>query len=242
MRQLQERSLSVKPKILYAEKRRFFPDPLAPTMDGIVAMGDELNPQTLLEAYSFGIFPWPHPEMPCLWFCPDKRGILDFSELHINHSLQKFMKRSMLTVTFNKCFLEVMQECAKAPRAGQSGTWITPPILKAYEQFHHQGYAHSVECWDGESLVGGLYGVFVGGVFSGESMFYKKSNASKLAFLAIIEKLRSCGLTWMDIQMITPVTEVLGGKYIDKKEFLQRLKKSKIQADDYATCFFRVVT
>ena len=195
-----------------------------------MAMGDELNFETLLEAYSFGIFPWPHPELPCLWFCPDQRGVIDFEELHISRSLQKFMRKTNFKVTFNQVFSDVMVECADVPRAGQSGTWITPAILKAYEEFHRRGYAHSVECWSGDKLVGGLYGVYVAGVFSGESMFFKESNASKFCLLKLIERLKENGLTWMDIQMVTPVTESLGGKYITKKQYLLRVEQSKLKA------------
>ena len=215
---------------LFAEKRRRFPDPKSQTMDGIVAMGDELTVDVLLEAYSFGIFPWPHPDLPCLWFCPDQRGVLDFTNLRINRSLEKFLKKTTYHVTFNKAFSLVMSECAQIPRPGQDGTWITSPILKAYLDFHRAGYAHSVECWDGEELVGGLYGTYVAGSFSGESMFYKKSNASKFCLIQLINWLKSQGLNWMDIQMITPVTEQLGGHYIEKNEFLTRIEKAKLSA------------
>ncbi len=214
----------------YALKRRFFPDPSAPTMDGIVAMGDELGVDTLFEAYSFGIFPWPHPEMLCLWFCTDERGIIDFEELHISRSLQKFMRKTDFHVTFNQAFSQVMGECAKVPRPDQPGTWITPPMLRAYKEFHERGYAHSVECWQGDELVGGLYGVYIAGVFSGESMFFKKSNASKFCLLKLIEKLKENDLNWMDIQMVTPVTASLGGKYISKSLYLARVEKSKMKA------------
>ncbi len=201
-------------------------------MDGIVAMGDDLTVETLFEAYSFGIFPWPHPELPCLWFCPDDRGVLDFSELHISHSLKKFLRKTDFEITFNRAFSQVMAECAHVPRPGQSGTWITPEILRAYLEFHKLGYAHSVECWSPGSreLVGGLYGVYVAGVFSGESMFFKKSNASKLCLIRLAERLQLSGLKWMDIQMVTGVTSQLGGKYISKAEFLNRLKAAKREA------------
>ncbi len=217
----------------FAEKRRVFPDPAKPTLDGIVAMGESWNVDTLFEAYSFGIFPWPHKDMPCLWFCPDERGIIDFADLRINRSLTKFLKKTNYRVTFNQCFERVIAECAKVPRPGQDGTWITEQIQNLYCDFHRAGYAHSIECWDGEDLVGGLYGVYVAGVFSGESMFYKKSNASKFCLLKLIERLRECGLTWIDIQMVTSVTEQMGGKYITKKEFLSRLQQSKSSSFDF---------
>lgn len=215
------------PAKLYLDKRKFFPDPAAATLDGIVAMGDELRVEILLEAYSFGIFPWPHPDLPCLWFCPDSRGVLDFADLHISRSLDKFLRKTDLRVTYNHAFSQVITACSAAPRPGQTGTWITPPIEKVYNEFYASGYAHSVECWRGDDLRGGLYGVYVAGVFSAESMFFKESNASKLCFLKLVETLKSCGLTWIDIQMVTPVTAALGGKYIPKADFLNRLEVAK---------------
>lgn len=217
---------------LFAKRRKHFPDPAGATMDGIVAMGDELSVETLFEAYSFGIFPWPHPDLPCLWFCPDDRGVLDFKDLHVSRSLEKFIRKTDYEITFNQAFSTVMAACAKVPRPNQSGTWITPEIERVYGEFHKLGYAHSVECWAHEEkeLVGGLYGVFVGGVFSGESMFFKKSNASKLCLIRLVEQLQQNGLTWMDIQMVTNVTSQLGGKYIAKSEFLERVKAAKREA------------
>lgn len=215
---------------LFLEKRKIFPDPAKPTLDGIVAMGEEWKLETLLEAYSFGIFPWPHADLPCLWFCPDNRGVLDFSDLKINRSLAKFLRKTDFRVTFNQKFSEVILACSQVPRPGQEGTWITPQILKAYQEFYEAGYAHSVECWHGEDLVGGLYGVYVAGVFSGESMFFKESNASKFCLLKLIDRLWANGLTWLDIQMVTSVTEQLGGKYITKAEFLRRHEMAKLVA------------
>lgn len=212
---------------LFVDRRRIFPDPAKPTIDGIVAMGEEWTVATLFEAYSFGIFPWPHADLPCLWFCPDKRGVLDFSNLKINRSLAKFLRKTDFRVTFNQNFREVIIECSRLPRPGQDGTWITPQIQNAYEEFHKAGYAHSVECWHGDRLVGGLYGVYVAGVFSGESMFFKESNASKFCLLKLIDRLRVHGLTWLDIQMVTSVTEQLGGGYITKSDFLHRLEQAK---------------
>lgn len=212
----------------YASKRRFFPNPAQDTLDGIVAMGDDVNVETLLEAYSFGIFPWPHPEMPCLWFCPDQRGVLDFDRLRLNRSLQKFLRHTDLRVTFDSEFERVIRDCAHTERPGQASTWITEPIINAYCHFHQAGYAHSVEVWREDELVGGLYGVYVAGSFSGESMFYKESNASKLALVTLIDSLKVSGVRWLDIQMVTPLTEQLGGVYISKSQFLKRLEVSKL--------------
>jgi leucyl/phenylalanyl-tRNA---protein transferase len=212
---------------LFVKSRRIFPDPQEASIDGIVAMGDALNVNTLLEAYSFGIFPWPHPELPILWYSPDPRGVLDFKDLYINRSFRKFLSKCSWQVSFNKNFSEVMRACSVVPRPGQSGTWITQPMLKAYEEFHQAGYAHSIEVWEEEDLVGGLYGVYVAGVFSGESMFFRRSNASKVALYAMIQELRRQGLEWMDIQMLTPVTESMGGNYISRDQYYARLEAAK---------------
>jgi len=208
-------------------RRRIFPDPHEKSIDGIVAMGDELSVDVLLEAYTFGIFPWPHTDLPCLWFCPDERGVLDFAEFHLSHSFKKFLRHNPFEVTFDQDFARVIQACAGTPRPGQSGTWITSPLIEAYCEFHDKGHAHSVEVWHGGDLVGGLYGVYVAGSFSGESMFYRESNASKLALYSLVEKLRVQGIKWLDIQMVTDQTKKFGGKYISKTEFLQRLDSAR---------------
>ena len=162
-----------------------------------------------------------------LWFSPEKRGVIDFSDLHVSRSLEKEQKRQEYTFTLDKNFEQVIEACQSQPRKNQQGTWIVPELKNAYVKFHEAGYAHSVECWRGGDLVGGIYGVFVEGVFSGESMFHELPNVSKLAFLFLVKHLQSRGLDWMDIQMITPVTENLGGKYISREEFLQRIEKSQ---------------
>ena len=205
-----------------------FPDPwlLPEESDGLIYIGGNLSTETLVQAYSKGIFPWPLEEIyPLFWFCPEPRGVLDFNDLHLPRSLTKLRKKSPYRFTFNHAFTRVMEECALQPRPGQEGTWIVPSLLPAYEAFHREGYAHSVEVWRGEELVGGLYGVYVKGVFSGESMFHKEPNVSKLALVEMALKLKSLGLHWMDIQMLTPVTEALGGHYISRRDFLQRLKE-----------------
>lgn len=220
---------------LYQEKRRIFPDPQKNSIDGIVAMGDMLNLTTLFEAYSFGIFPWPHEDLPLLWYCPDPRGVLFFEKLHTAKSLRKFLRqieegKVRWRVTMNQAFGEVMRRCSEVPRPGQDGTWITPSMIRAYEEFHRAGYAHSVEVWEGDELIGGVYGVYVAGVFSGESMFYRRSNASKVALLHLIDVLKRNGLTWLDTQMVTPVTEQLGAEYISRGEFFKLHDAAKKKA------------
>lgn len=204
-----------------------FPDPwiLPEESDGLLYIGGNLKTETLVQAYSMGIFPWPLEEAyPLFWFCPEPRGVLDFDDLHIPKSVEKLRKKGIYHFTFNREFKRVMEECVKQPRPGQEGTWIIPSMLPAYEEFHREGYAHSIECWRGEELVGGLYGVYVKGVFSGESMFHLEPNTSKLCLIELALKLKTLGLQWMDIQMLTPVTEHLGGHYLTRRGFLQRLK------------------
>lgn len=211
-----------------------FPDPRDAMAEGVLAVGGLLDIGTIYTAYSMGIFPWPHPDYPLLWFSPEKRGIIEFSELTVPHSFEKFLrnKASEFDVTLDKAFPQVIRECSKQPRPGQEGTWILPAMLKAYIEMHKAGYAHSLEIWHNNQLVGGIYGVFIKGVFSGESMFYKTPNASKYALYQLVQVLRSWGLEWMDIQMVTPVTESFGGKYIEREDYLQKLKLTQDVNED----------
>lgn len=206
-----------------------FPNPRHfPGIDGIVYVGGNLAVATLKQAYTIGIFPWPVEGYPLLWHCPDARGILEFKNLHIPKSLQRHRRNANYKVTFNTCFKQVIEACAKQKRSGQDGTWILPNFIPAYSKFHKSGYAHSIEVWNEKGdLVGGLYGVYINGVFSGESMFHTESNASKIALVSLIEKLQEKGLTWMDIQMVTPLLEHLGGNYVSRLDFLDRLEKEK---------------
>lgn len=215
---------------LFAEELRTFPSPKLALDEGIVDLSDDLRVERLLEAYSFGIFPWPHEDLPTLWFCPEKRGILEFKEFRVPRSLAKDLKKMAFTHTFNRDFNTVLESCALVPRPHQSGTWITKKLIRAYQDFHRAGYAHSIEVWEGAELVGGLYGVYVAGVFCGESMFFKKTGASKYALVKMVEFLSAQGVEWMDIQMVTPLMEQFGGKYISRNEFLRRLESSKLSA------------
>jgi leucyl/phenylalanyl-tRNA--protein transferase len=205
-----------------------FPDPwiLPEDSDGLIYIGGNLSIENLINAYSLGIFPWPLEEIyPLFWFCPEPRGVLDFVDLHIPKSVKKWQKKNPYRFTFNQAFEQVMMECSKQPRPGQEGTWIIPTMMPAYKKFHEEGFAHSIECWREDRLVGGLYGVYIKGVFSGESMFHLEPNTSKLCLIEMAKKLKSLGLKWMDIQMLTPVTELLGGHYISRRDFLLRLKE-----------------
>jgi leucyl/phenylalanyl-tRNA--protein transferase len=203
-----------------------FPDPRYARGD-IVAVGDDLRVETLRDAYRHGIFPWPHEELPLPWFSPRKRAVIFFDELHVGRSLRKSMKRGGLELSIDRDFPSVIRECSLADRPGQDGTWIGPDIVSAYLDFHRAGDAHSVEVWQDGELVGGLYGIDSGGAFTGESMFYKTSDASKLALLFLIEHLRERGATWIDCQVMTPHMEALGGREISRSRFLDLLAKAQ---------------
>lgn len=204
-----------------------FPNPSKSTEDGIVATGGALTVDFLVSAYSQGIFPWPHEGYPLLWFCPWERGILEFEDLHFSKSLRKMDRHTSWTTTADKDFAAVIKNCAELPRPGQAGTWITDEVMSAYIELHRAGYAHSVEVWEGEVLVGGIYGVFVKNVFSAESMFYHRSNASKWAFMQLVTFLQKRGLEWMDVQMVTNVSQSFGAKVVSQKEFLDKLRSNQ---------------
>ena len=219
-------------------------------------MGGDLSPRTLESAYSQGIFPWPvaqdyelssmdvipvwklfattklcgSPELkkfPLLWFCPPQRGVLFFEDFKIPKSTRRIFKKKVFELTLNRDFERVIESCAEVSRG--EGTWILPDIVEAYKKLHYRQKAVSVEAWCRGELVGGLYGVLVKGVFSGESMFFKKSEASKLCLVYLVEHLKSLGHRWIDIQMVTPVTEQFGGRLIPRKAFLNLLKARQKQ-------------
>ncbi|MBI5245179.1 MAG: leucyl/phenylalanyl-tRNA--protein transferase [Elusimicrobia bacterium] len=204
-----------------------FPDPREATPEGIVAVGGDLHPRSLVLAYRSGIFPWPHPNLPLLWFCPTRRAILEFKDLHVARSLAQADKRLAFDYTVDSGFREVISACASAQRPGQGGTWITPAMREAYLRLHRLGRAHSVEVREEGRLVGGIYGVDADGAFSGESMFYLKPYASKLALLRLIEHLESRGLDWLDIQVMTPHMKAMGAKEIPREEFLEKLSRTR---------------
>jgi len=207
------------------KRKVVFPPIEDATEDGLVAIGGDLELDTLIAAYTRGIFPWPISlDFPLAWFSPDPRGILDFDELHISKSFEKFLKKNPYTVKFNTSFKEVIKGCAVAPRKGQASTWITPEIIQGYERLFENEKAYCVEVWLEKKLVAGLYGVVMGDFCSGESMFTKLPNASKLALYSLVKHLEAKGIKWLDTQMVTPVVEQFGGKYIPRNKFLHRLE------------------
>ena len=206
------------------DKRLWFPDPQRAlnigSLNGFVALGGDLSLPRLLLAYRTGVFPWSVD--PITWWSPDPRGILELDQFHVSASLGKVLKRGLFRITRDTAFREVMEACA-APALDRPGSWITPEFVKAYTAAHMAGYAHSVECWLGEELVGGVYGMQVGGLFAGESMFHRASNASKVALFHLVTHLRRQGFVLFDIQMVTPHTQRLGARSVPRAEYLQRL-------------------
>lgn len=194
----------------------------------IVAFDIPLTTANLRTAYRNGIFPWHIKGVPLPWFCPEKRAILEFSELNIRRSLAKEKRKGNFTFTIDKAFREVIRNCSAKKRPEQGGTWITPEFIEQYSKLHERGMAHSVEAWDNDgNLAGGLYGVDAGGVFCGESMFYRQPNASKLALLFLIDHLRERSSTWLDAQVMTPHMKALGARDITRDEFLDKLERTQ---------------
>ncbi len=203
-----------------------FPDPALYDFEGgLLAMGGDLSPERIWFAYQNGIFPWFNPEDDILWWCPDPRFVLFPEDLKISKSMKKILREGKFTFTENKCFDEVMKNCQAAERKGQDGTWITDGMIKAYSTLHRFGKAKSIEVWENDELVGGLYGVDLGHIFCGESMFAKVSNASKAGFIYFVEKYKNI-YQLIDCQVYTEHLASLGAKEIPKSEFLKILKQN----------------
>ena len=200
------------------------PDPSQAREDGLVAVGGDLSVERLLEAYQSGLFPWS--ANPITWWSPDPRGVLQVGAVHVSRSLARTLRQAPYTVTFDQNFSAVIRACAEVPRSGASSTWISPQLLEAYEQLAQAGHAHSVECWQEGLLVGGVYGVSVGGFFAGESMFHRADDASKVALVHLDRHLASRGFTLLDCQMVTSVTRSLGAMEIPRTDYLDRLARA----------------
>jgi leucyl/phenylalanyl-tRNA--protein transferase len=193
--------------------------------NGLLAIGGDLSTERLLNAYRQGIFPWFSPGDPLMWWSPHPRMVMFPDELHISRSLQKRLKKPDYKISFNTDFRQVMSTCATVPRDGQAGTWIVPEMIEAYCELHTLGYAHSVEVWQGEALVGGLYGVALGRVFFAESMFHLVPNASKIALITLVRQLQGLGIAMMDCQLHTPHLASLGAREISRDEFSLKLSE-----------------
>ncbi|WP_441003336.1 leucyl/phenylalanyl-tRNA--protein transferase [Pseudocolwellia agarivorans] len=192
--------------------------------NGLLAVGGDLSVERLCSAYHHGAFPWYSDEDPIMWWSPDPRAIITTSSIKINRTLRKVLKQKNFTVSINKAFDDVISLCADAPFRKED-TWIVSDMIKAYKQLHQQGHAHSIEVWQNDELVGGLYGVAVSGYFSGESMFYKVSNASKIALVALAQYLESVNITMIDCQMLNPFLEDMGCTEVSRDYFIALQKK-----------------
>ncbi len=210
-----------------------FPEVDTADEHGLLAIGGDLEIDSLILAYSQGIFPWPiSEEFPLAWFSPNPRGILRFEDLHLPKSFRKFLKKNPFEIKFNHDFENVILNCAQVKRSNQPGTWITAEIIQAYIDLYKQGFAYSSECYLNGKLVGGVYGVCINQFYSGESMFHFEENASKVALVSLMYMLNKNGIHWLDTQMVTPVIKSLGGSEIERDDYLKMLSQALSPADD----------
>lgn len=207
----------------FLTKELYFPPVEEASPEGILAVGGDLSSERLLLAYKTGIFPWFEEDEPILWWAPEERMVLFFENLKISKSMRNILNKGDFKVTFNKDFKAVIANCQSAKRVGQNGTWITNDMIDAYCKLHELGFAKSVEVWKNDELVGGLYGIDLGDVFCGESMFSKVSNASKVAFITLAQKLEKSNYKLIDCQVHNNHLESLGCVEIDREEFINIL-------------------
>ena len=206
---------------------QFFPPAAAATEDGLVGVGGCLSPEWLLDAYSHGIFPWPigDEDDPMLWWSLDPRAIFELDSFHVSRRLWRTCRGGRFTLSSDRDFVGVIRGCA-AGRSRQGGTWITPAMIEAYTEMHKLGHAHSVEAWRDGRLVGGIYGIAMGGLFAAESMFFRHRDASKVALVGLVDHLRARGYRLFDIQQLTPHSERFGAVEITRDEYLRRLAEA----------------
>lgn len=208
----------------FLTKELYFPPASETSSEGILAIGGDLTPERLLLAYQNGIFPWFNDDEPILWWCPEERMVLFFEDLKISKSMRSIINQKKFKVTFNTAFKEVITNCKKANRKDQEGTWITNDMVNAYCKLNDLGLAKSVEVWQNNELVGGLYGIDLGHVFCGESMFSKVSNASKVAFIHLAKQLEHANYRLLDCQVYNDHLASLGCVEIDREDFLSIIK------------------
>ena len=201
----------------------YFPPVTEATSEGILAVGGDLSSERLVLAYKSGIFPWFNPGEPILWWTPNPRMVLFFEDLIVSKSMRNILNRNIFKVTFNQNFRDVISNCRSIKRDGQNGTWISNDMIEAYCKLNERGIAKSVEVWQNEELVGGLYGIDLGHIFCGESMFSKVSNASKVAFISLVNHLKNENYKLLDCQVYNEHLESLGCKEIDRKDFMKIL-------------------
>lgn len=208
----------------FLTRELYFPNIETASADGLVAIGGDLSPERLMLAYRNGIFPWFEDDEPILWWSPPERMVLFFEDLKVSKSMRNILNREMFTVTCNKAFRQVISACRNVEREGQDGTWITDDMVEAYCRLHDLGIARSYEVWHEDNLVGGLYGVDLGHIFCGESMFSLMPNASKVAFITVARQLEKEGYKLMDCQVHNPHLESLGASEIPRREFIRYLR------------------
>jgi leucyl/phenylalanyl-tRNA--protein transferase len=214
--------------IFALDEELVFPHPTLCEPDGLLAFGGSLSPERLLLAYRWGIFPWFNEGQPILWWWITPRLMIRPQQVHVSHSVRNAMNQNQFRITIDQNFEGVMRNCSSVERAGQGGgTWILPEMIDAYIELHHLGYAHSVEAYDGDKLVGGLYGLALGKIFSGESMFALKANASKVCFVHLANHLNKKGFEWIDCQQDTPHMRTFGAELIDQETFLHILRDNQ---------------
>jgi leucyl/phenylalanyl-tRNA--protein transferase len=204
-----------------------FPDPELAEEDGLLGVGGDLSPARLLLAYSNGIFPWFSKGEPIMWWSPDPRCVLRPEKLKISTSLRQALKKASYEVRFDTCFADVIRQCSAAKRKGQRGTWITRDMQEAYLLLHELGYAHSTEVFMDGELAGGLYGVSIGGTYSGESMFHLRPEASKIALYHLVQRLKQWGCPLIDCQVTNQHLLNLGAEEMPRKDFLKQLTKNR---------------
>ena len=195
--------------------------------NGLLGVGGDLDPERVMKAYNNGIFPWYSRNQPILWFAPDPRFVLFPQELKIQRSLKKVLKKNLFDIRINTQFDEVLEHCSEIPRTGQFGTWITEDMKQSYIHLNHQGYSHSFEAFQDGKLVGGLYGIVVGSVFAGESMFAQVSDSSKVAFVWAVRQMMEWGIQVIDCQVYTEHLERFGAREIPRSEYMRLLRKHK---------------
>jgi leucyl/phenylalanyl-tRNA--protein transferase len=203
----------------------YFPPVNEADEEGILAIGGDLSTQRLILAYRNGIFPWYTDDEPIIWWCPNPRFVLFPDEIKISKSMRAVVKKQTYSFTINNCFNNVIKNCKTINREGQSGTWISEEVIDAYTNLHNLGYALSAETWKNNKLVGGLYGVKMGNIFFGESMFSLSPNASKVAFIQLVQHLKNEGVKLIDCQVYTNHLESLGAKMIDRNDFMRLLEQ-----------------
>jgi len=214
---------------LLDQNKILFPHPYLADKDGFLAIGGDLSPRRLLSAYQSGIFPWYNDNTPILWFSTHPRLVLYPDKLKVSKSMRQLINKNAFRVTMDTNFTSVIESCAEQKRTNQAGTWITSDLQKSFITLHEMGYAHSVEVWEGKNMVGGLYGLSLGKVFYGESMFAKKSNASKYGFISLVSTLKEKAFSLIDCQQDTPHLRSFGAELISREKFLEAMKSNTLE-------------